>query len=78
MTVVSLGLMPKNVDICYEAIARLKAEGLTIVLVEQNTERALAVADQVCVLESGRRVWHGPAAQARGNDELLGAYLGMH
>ncbi len=75
---VSLGLMPKNVDICYEAIVRLKAEGLTIVLVEQNTERALAVADQVCVLESGRRVWHGPAAQARGNEELLGAYLGMH
>jgi branched-chain amino acid transport system ATP-binding protein len=48
----SLGLMPKIIDICYDAIAELKKAGLTILLVEQSTQRALEVADHVCVLES--------------------------
>src|SRR5215470_11833853 len=46
----SLGLMPKMVDLCIEALRKLNKEGLAIVLVEQNTSRALDVADQVCVL----------------------------
>ena len=73
----SLGLMPKMVDLCYEAVARLKAEGLTILLVEQSTARALAVADRVCVLESGESVWQGSAAEARRDPALVSAYLGM-
>ncbi len=74
---VSLGLMPKIVDVCYDAIEKLKARGITILLVEQNTQRALAVADQVCVLESGRSVWMGSATEARDDPALIEAYLGL-
>ena len=42
-----LGLMPKVIDLCYEAIIELKKNGLTILIVEQSTQRALEVADQV-------------------------------
>ena len=73
----SLGLMPKMVDLCYDVVARLKEEGLTILLVEQNTSRAMAVADRVCVLESGEAVWQGAAAEARDNPDLIAAYLGL-
>jgi len=74
---ISLGLMPKVIDLCYRAIEALRADDVTILLVEQNTRRALEVADNVCVLESGRAVWQGPAAEARGNEALTQAYLGM-
>lgn len=74
---VSLGLMPKIVDLCYAAIEALKAQGITILLVEQSTERALEIADTVCVLESGREVWKGAAADARDNPALVEAYLGL-
>ena len=74
---VSLGLMPKNVEICYQAIARLSAEGLTILLVEQNTAKALEIVDRVCVLESGREVWQGTAAEARHDPEMIDLYLGL-
>lgn len=74
---VSLGLMPKMIDVCYEAIAALKADGMTILLVEQNTKRALDVADQVCVLESGRQVWAGSADEARRDPGMIEAYLGL-
>ncbi|MDH3594736.1 MAG: ABC transporter ATP-binding protein [Rhodospirillales bacterium] len=73
----SLGLMPKNVDLCYEAIAELKRRGLAILLVEQNTQKAFAVADRVTVLESGRPVWAGTAAEAREHPTLIEAYLGL-
>jgi len=73
----SLGLMPKIIDICYEAIAELKRNGLTIILVEQSTQRALEVADQVCVLESGRSVWNGSAMEARNNMGLIDTLLGL-
>ena len=73
----SLGLMPKMVDLCYDALLRLKQDGMTILLVEQNTARVLAVADHVCVLESGRTVWSGNAADARNDPELAAAYLGL-
>ncbi len=74
---VSLGLMPKMVDVCYKAIHHLKSQGVTIFLVEQNTKRALEVADQVCVLESGNAVWQGTAADARKDPDLIEAFLGM-
>ena len=74
---VSLGLMPKMVDVCYAVIRQLKDQGITILLVEQNTQRALAVADHVCVLESGRQVWQGTAAEARADPALVEAYLGL-
>jgi len=74
---VSLGLMPKAVDICYEAIQRLKADGITVLLVEQNTTRTLDVADRVCVLESGHAVWQGGAGEARRDTSMIDAYMGL-
>jgi branched-chain amino acid transport system ATP-binding protein len=73
----SLGLMPKIIDICYEAIAELKIGGLTILLVEQSTQLALEVADSVCVLESGNTVWNGTADDARDSAELIDTLLGL-
>jgi branched-chain amino acid transport system ATP-binding protein len=73
----SLGLMPKVIDICYTAIADLKAKGMTIILVEQSTQRALEVADDVTVLESGRVVWRGDAPSARESTEMIDASLGL-
>ena len=73
---VSLGLMPKNVDICYEALDKLRSTGLTLILVEQSLERVLSIADQVCVLDSGAVAWTGSAGEARGNPEILDAYMG--
>jgi branched-chain amino acid transport system ATP-binding protein len=73
----SLGLMPKAIDVCYEAIAELNAAGLTVVVVEQSTERALEVAHRVCVLESGRSVWQGSAEEAREDATLLDKYLAI-
>ena len=74
----SLGLMPKVIDLCYRALVSLREQGMTILLVEQNTERALSVVDDVCVLESGRMVWSGKAADARNDPNLIAAFLGLH
>jgi branched-chain amino acid transport system ATP-binding protein len=72
----SLGLMPKMVDLCVEALMQLKSEGLSILLVEQNTARALDVADRVCVLASGVLVFQGTAEEARSAGSLFTAFLG--
>jgi branched-chain amino acid transport system ATP-binding protein len=72
----SLGLMPKMVDLCLEALVKLKDEGLSILLVEQNTARALDVADRVCVLSSGSQVFQGTVAEARSAGSLFRAFLG--
>jgi len=72
----SLGLMPKAVEQIYQALVRLRQGGLAILLVEQNTRHALGVADHVLVLESGRAVWRGSAADAARDPELMQHYLG--
>lgn len=74
---VSLGLMPAVIDVCYQALARLRDDGLGILLVEQSTRRAFEIADFVCVLESGREVWSGTAENARTDRTLVDAYLGL-
>jgi branched-chain amino acid transport system ATP-binding protein len=74
----SLGLMPKMVDLCLDALMQLKREGLTIVLVEQNTTRALEVADQVCVLSSGVQVYQGTASEAKAAGSMFATFLGMN
>ncbi len=73
----SLGLMPKIIDLCYNAIIELKKKGVTILIVEQSTQRALEVADRVCVLESGKEVWQGTAVKARDNASLIDKLLGL-
>jgi branched-chain amino acid transport system ATP-binding protein len=72
----SLGLMPKMVDLCFDALAALRREGLTVVLVEQNTTRALEIADTVCVLASGSVVFSGPAATTKTDISLFETFLG--
>jgi branched-chain amino acid transport system ATP-binding protein len=71
----SLGLMPKMVDLCLDALMKLKDEGQSILLVEQNTARALDVADRVCVLASGVQVFSGTTAEARTVGSLFTAFL---
>jgi branched-chain amino acid transport system ATP-binding protein len=73
----SLGLMPKMVDLCFAVLVQLRRDGMTIVLVEQNTTRALDIADAVCILASGRVVFSGPAAAARSDTALFEKYLGL-
>jgi branched-chain amino acid transport system ATP-binding protein len=73
----SLGLMPKMIDLCIDALKKLNQEGLAILLVEQNTSRALDLADNVCVLASGRSVFQGTAETARRDVDLLHSYFGI-
>jgi branched-chain amino acid transport system ATP-binding protein len=72
----SLGLMPKMVDLCLDTLMQLKRDGLTIVLIEQNTARALDVADRVCVLSSGMQVYLGTAAEAKEVGSLFATFFG--
>jgi branched-chain amino acid transport system ATP-binding protein len=58
----SLGLAPIVVQEIFALLARLKTEGRTIVLVEQNTQRAVQIADQVYLMQGGRVVLAQPAA----------------
>jgi branched-chain amino acid transport system ATP-binding protein len=73
----SLGLMPKAVDECYRVLARLQADGLAILLVEQSTERVLHAAARIAVLDSGRLAWTGTGREAVGDTAILAAYLGL-
>ncbi len=72
----SLGLMPTLVKKVFEIIKEIHAEGTTILLVEQNARKALAVADRGYVLETGNIVLYGAAEELRNNDEVRKAYLG--
>jgi branched-chain amino acid transport system ATP-binding protein len=73
----SLGLMPAMVDICFSALLDLKARGLGVLLVEQNTHRALEVADKVVVLVSGRKAYDADGARARRDPALVDSFLGI-
>jgi branched-chain amino acid transport system ATP-binding protein len=73
----SMGLAPKLVGEVFETVRRLRAEGLSILLVEQNAYAALRVADVGYVLESGRIVMAGPASELLNDPRVQAAYLGM-
>ncbi len=72
----SLGLAPLMVGRIFEVISRLKAEGVTILLVEQNARKALDVADRAYVLETGRIIVSGAARELAANPDVERAYLG--
>jgi branched-chain amino acid transport system ATP-binding protein len=72
----SMGLAPILVDEVFRIIARLKAEGVTMLLVEQFAQAALNVADYGYVLENGSIAVHGPAASLRNDPKVVAAYLG--
>jgi branched-chain amino acid transport system ATP-binding protein len=73
----SLGLMPKAVNQCYEAIKKLKESGMSLLIVEQNTAKALDIADYVTVVESGKKVWEGTAEEAKNDSSLIDAFMGI-
>jgi branched-chain amino acid transport system ATP-binding protein len=72
----SMGLAPLFIEEIFAVIAELKQAGTTILLVEQNASAALDVADYAYVLETGRIVLHGPAAEIARNEAVIAAYLG--
>jgi branched-chain amino acid transport system ATP-binding protein len=72
----SLGLAPLVVRDIFATIERLRGEGVTILLVEQNARAALQVADDGYVLETGEIVLEGPAAQLAGDARVIETYLG--
>jgi branched-chain amino acid transport system ATP-binding protein len=72
----SQGLAPMIVDKVLATIARLKAEGVASLVVEQNAETALGIADRVYVLDLGRTAWSGPAAALREDAALRKRLLG--
>jgi ABC-type branched-subunit amino acid transport system ATPase component len=72
----SLGLAPLLVREIFDALSRLRAEGLTILLVEQMAAQALALADRAYVLASGRITVAGTAAEVRADPAVVQAYLG--
>jgi branched-chain amino acid transport system ATP-binding protein len=73
----SLGLAPILVNELFATIAAINREGVTILLVEQNVRRSLALASRGYVLENGRIVLSGPTAELRTNPHVKKAYLGL-
>ncbi|MBL8833393.1 MAG: ABC transporter ATP-binding protein [Rhodospirillales bacterium] len=72
----SQGLAPKIVQDVLSTILHLKEEGISVLVVEQNAEAALSVADRAYILDLGRIVWSGPTAQLRENPALRRRLLG--
>jgi len=72
----SMGLAPRMVTQVYQILAELKAQGTTLLLVEQNARAALKVADRGYVLETGRIILDGSAGDLRDDPEVQRAYLG--
>jgi branched-chain amino acid transport system ATP-binding protein len=73
----SAGLAPVVVQSIFELIRRIRAEGYTVLIVEQNIQQVLKVVDRAYLLETGRIRMSGPAAELLGSDEIRRAYLGM-
>jgi len=72
----SQGLAPKIVQDVLETIRRLKQEGVAVLIVEQNADTALSVADRAYILDLGRVVWSGEAAELRNDAALRRRLLG--
>ncbi|WP_322997838.1 ABC transporter ATP-binding protein [Castellaniella sp.] len=73
----SMGLAPLLVEEVFNVIRTLKAQGITILLVEQNAFAALGIADRAYVLETGRIVLSGTGQDMIRNEQVRAAYLGM-
>ncbi len=72
----SMGLAPVLVDLIFDTIGRIREQGTTVLLVEQNALAALRVADRAYVLESGALKLSGAAKDLSKNPEVISAYLG--
>jgi branched-chain amino acid transport system ATP-binding protein len=73
----SLGLSPLLVEELFSLIKAINAEGMALLLVEQNVAQSLEVADRACVLDNGMFVLEGKAADLRNDPDLQRAYFGM-
>lgn len=72
----SMGLSPIMVDKIFEVVRDVYAQGVTILLVEQNASRALKIADRAYVMESGVLSMTGPASELLVDPRVRAAYLG--
>jgi branched-chain amino acid transport system ATP-binding protein len=72
----SMGLSPIMMNLIFTTLAELKARGTTILLVEQNAQAALALADRAYVIETGSVVLEGSAADLSASEQVRKAYLG--
>jgi branched-chain amino acid transport system ATP-binding protein len=72
----TLGLAPTLVDVIFELLATLRGEGRTLLVVEQNARRALALADRGYVLRTGRIVATGSGAEMAATADLFATFLG--
>jgi branched-chain amino acid transport system ATP-binding protein len=72
----SLGLAPLIVKMIFDIVKTIHAEGVTVLLVEQNAKAALEIADYGYVLETGRITFHGPGKDLLQDDRVRRAYLG--
>jgi branched-chain amino acid transport system ATP-binding protein len=73
----SLGLAPQVVEEVFETLIRINEQGIAVLLVEQNVEFALRIADRAYVMENGRTVREGTSDALRAADEVRVAYLGL-
>jgi len=73
----SLGLAPIVIDAVYDAIQQLRKEGVTILLVEQNAERALSVADRAYLISTGQIVFNGTSQEIHSDGNVHEAYFGI-
>jgi branched-chain amino acid transport system ATP-binding protein len=73
----SLGLAPKIIASIFEIIGKIRDEGVTVLLVEQNANQALRIADRGYVLENGEVRFEDAAATLLGDDRIRRAYLGL-
>lgn len=74
----SLGLAPKLVKTIFDLVKAIRQNGVSILIVEQNARAALKVADRAAVMEGGRIVLSGPAAELAADQRVADAYLGGH
>ena len=72
----SMGLSPLMVDKIFEVVRDVSAQGVTIVLVEQNARRALQIADRAYVMDSGEIIMNGPGKDMLDDPKVRAAYLG--
>ena len=72
----SMGLSPIYVNEIFDIIQNINRDGTTVLLVEQNAKKALAIADRAYVLETGKIVLEGDADQLMNDDSIKKAYLG--
>jgi branched-chain amino acid transport system ATP-binding protein len=73
----TLGLAPVLVRRIFDTVRTINADGVTVLLVEQNVRQALTLATRACVLESGKLVLEGAGRELLGDERLKRAYLGL-